>query len=82
MFYLKIKSYFVRLCNKTCGTTRYRIEGFDLNLHTDSEFALPDTGRCDRKKIIHDLTNDNFSVLFFYFINRKTDRKKLKLTEE
>ena len=50
MFKLKINSYFVKLCNKTCGTTRFRIEGFDLNLHIDAEFALRDTGRCDSKK--------------------------------
>ena len=25
MFYLKINSYFVKLCNKTCGTLRFRI---------------------------------------------------------
>ena len=66
MFYLNIKSYFVRLCNKTCGTTRYRIEGFDLNLHTDSEFALPDTGRCDRKKLFMILQMTIF--LFFFFL--------------
>ena len=41
---------------KTCGTTRYRIEGFDLNFHIDAEFALRDTGRCDSKKILHDPT--------------------------
>ena len=32
MFYLKINSYFVKLCNKTCGTLRFRIEGFNSNL--------------------------------------------------
>ena len=31
MFYLKINSYFVKLCNKTCGTSRFRIEGFNSN---------------------------------------------------
>ena len=50
MFQLKIKSYFVKLCNKTCGTTRFRIEGFDLNLHIDAEFALRDTGCSDSIK--------------------------------
>ena len=40
MFQLKIKSYFVKLRSKTCGTTPFRIEGFDLNLHIDAEFAL------------------------------------------
>ena len=65
MFQLKINSYFVKLCNKTCGTTRFRIEGFDLNLHIDAEFALRDTGRSDSKKILRDPTKDNFSVFFF-----------------
>ena len=53
---------------------RFRIEGFDLNLHIDAEFALRDTCRCDSKKILRDTTNDNFSVFFFfffYFINKK-----------
>ena len=50
---------------------RFRIEGFDFNLHIDAEFALRDSGRCDSKKIHHDLTNDNFSFFFFYFINKK-----------
>ena len=50
---------------------RFRIEGFDLNLHIDAEFALRDTGRSDSKKILRDPTNDNFSVFFFYFINKK-----------
>ena len=69
MFQLKINSYFVKLCNKTCGTTRFRIEGFDWNLHIDAEFALRDTaGHCDSKKILHDPTNDNFNP---YFINKK-----------
>ena len=68
MFLLKINSYFVKLCNKTCGTTRFRIEGFDLNLHIDAEFALRDTGPCDSKKIIRDPTNDNFSVFFFFLL--------------
>ena len=36
-----------------------------LNLHIDAEFALRDTGRCDSKKILHDLTNDNFSFVFY-----------------
>ena len=62
MFWLKINSYFAKLCNKTCGTTRFRLKGFDLNLHIDAEFALRDTGRCDNKKIFRDPTNDNFSV--------------------
>ena len=26
MFWFKINSYFVKLCNKTSGTTRFRIE--------------------------------------------------------
>ena len=43
-----------------CDTTRFRIEGFDLNLHTDAEFALRDTGRCDRKNS----TNVNFFLLY------------------
>ena len=77
MFQLKIKSYFVKLRNKTCGTTRFRIERFDLNLHIDAEFALRDTGRSDSKKILRDPTNDNFSV---YFINKK-NRKQVKLIE-
>ena len=68
MFQLKINSYFVKLCNKTCGTTRFRIEGFDLNLHIDAEFALRDTGRCDSKKILH----DPFSVFFFFFFTLST----------
>ena len=67
MFQLKINSYFVKLCYKTCGTARFRIQGFDLNLHIDAEFALRDTGRCDSKKILRDPTNDNFSVFFFFF---------------
>ena len=70
-----MKSYFVKLCNETCGTTRFRIEGFDLNLHIDAEFALRDTGRCDSKKILHDPTNDNFSVFFgFNSINKKNQK--------
>ena len=47
---------------------RFRIEGFDSNLHIDAEFALRDTGRCDSKKILHDPTNDNF---FFTLLTRK-----------
>ena len=44
MFWLKIKRYSINLCNKTCGTTRFRLEGFDSNLHIDAEFAaLRDT---------------------------------------
>ena len=51
---------------------RFRIEGFDLNLHIDAEFAWRDTGRCGIKKILHDPTNDNFSAFFFFtFINKK-----------
>ena len=38
----------------------FRVEGFELNLHIDAEFALHDTGRCDSKKILH----DPFSVFF------------------
>ena len=30
-FSLKIKRYFVKLCNKTCGKSRFRIEGFNSN---------------------------------------------------
>ena len=53
---------------------RFRIEGFDLNLHIDAEFALRDTGRCDSKKILHDPTNDNFSVfLFLLYQNEKSE---------
>ena len=48
---------------------RFRIEGFDLNLHIDAEFALRDIGRCDSKKILHDPTNDN--VFFFTLLTRK-----------
>ena len=33
MFQLKIKSCFVKLRNLTCGTTRFRIEGFHVNLN-------------------------------------------------
>ena len=83
MFQLKINSYFVKLCNKTCGTTRFRIEGFDLNLHIDAEFALRDTGRCDNKKILRDPTNDNFSV-FLTLSTRKIGSRlslqKIKFT--
>ena len=43
MFWLKIKRYFINLCNKTCGTTQFRLEGFDSNLDIDAEFALRDT---------------------------------------
>ena len=50
---------------------RFRIEGFDFNLHIDAEFALRDTDRCDSKKILHDPTNDNF---FFDFINKKNQK--------
>ena len=49
MFWLKIKRYSINLCNKTCGTTRFRIKVFDSNLHIDAEFSLPDTGCFDRK---------------------------------
>ena len=80
---LKIKSYLVKLCNRTCGTTRFRIEGFDLNLHIDAEFALRDTGRCDNKKILRDPTNDNFSV-FLTLSTRKIGNRlslqKIKFT--
>ena len=83
MFQLKINGYFVKLCNKTCGTTRFRIEGFDLNLHIDAEFALRDTGRCDNKKILRDPTNDNFSV-FLTLSTRKIGNRlslqKIKFT--
>ena len=44
---------------------RFRIEGFDLNLHIDAEFALRDIGRCDSKKILHDPTNDNVFFLLY-----------------
>ena len=67
-----MKSYFVKLCNETCGTTRFRIEGFDLNLHIDAEFALRDTGRCDSKKNLHDPTNDNFPF-FLFLLYHSTD---------
>ena len=80
MFQLKFQSYFVKLCNKTCGTKKFRIEGFDLNLHIDAEFALRDNGCSDSKKILHDPTNDNFS--FFDFINKKTDLKQIKHIED
>ena len=73
MFSLKIKSYFVKLCNKTCFTTRFRIEGFDLNLHIDAEFASRDTGRCDSKNILHDPTNDNFSGFFLLYQQEKSE---------
>ena len=43
---------------------RFRIEGFDLNLHIEAEFALRDTGCCDSKKILHDPTSDNFSIFW------------------
>ena len=36
-------------------------------MHIDAEFALRDTDRCDSKKMLHDPTNDNFSVFFFVF---------------
>ena len=45
---------------------RFRIGGFDLNLHIDA-----DTGRCGIKKLLHDPTNDNFSVFFFYFYQQE-----------
>ena len=45
---------------------RFRIEGFDLRIEF-AEFALRDKGRCDCKKILHDPTNDNFSVFFLLF---------------
>ena len=34
-----LSSYVIKL---NCGTTRFGIEGFDLNLHIDGEFALRD----------------------------------------
>ena len=37
-------------------------------MHIDAEFALRDTDRCDSKKMLHDPTNDNFSVFFFFFV--------------
>ena len=46
---------------------RFRIEGFDSNLHIDAEFALCDTGCCDSKKIHYDPTYDNFSMVLNYF---------------
>ena len=79
MFQLKINSYFVKLCNKTCGTTRFRIERFDLNLHIDAEFALRDTGRSDSKKILRDPTNDNFSVFFFFTLSTRKIVNRLSL---
>ena len=79
MFQLKINSYFVKLCNKTCGTARFRIQGFDLNLHIDAEFALRDTGRCDSKKILRDPTNDNFSVFFFFTLSTRKIGNRLSL---
>ena len=49
MFWLKIKRYSIKLCNKTCGTTRFRIKVFGSNLHIDAEFSLRYTGWFDRK---------------------------------
>ena len=52
-------------------TRRFRIEGFDLYLHIDAEFALRDTGRCDSKKFFVILQMTIFLFFFFYFINKK-----------
>ena len=56
---------------------RFRIEGFDLNLHIDAEFALRDTCRCDSKKILRDTTNDNFSVFFFFFLLYQQEKSEI-----
>ena len=53
---------------------RFRIEGFDLNLHIDA-----DTGRCGIKKILHDPTNDNFSVFFFLLLSTRKIGNRLSL---
>ena len=38
-------------------------------MHIDAEFALRDTqAAVIVKKILHDPTNDNFSVFFFFFL--------------
>ena len=73
MFKLKINSYFVKLCNKTCGTTRFRIEGFDLNLHIDAEFALRDTGGCDSKKFFMILQMTIFPFFFLLYQQEKSE---------
>ena len=52
---------------------------FDLNLHTDSEFALPDTGRCDRKKFFMILQMKIFLFFSFTLSTRKRIGKSLSL---
>ena len=52
---------------------------FVLNLHIDAEFVLRDTGRCDCKKILHDPTNDNFSVFFLFTLLTRKIGSRLSL---
>ena len=70
-------SSLIKLCNKTCGTTRFRIKNFHSNLHIDAEFSLRDIGCFDRKisrpviqilapsSIFQPKTNLSFSSSFF-----------------
>ena len=51
----------------------------DLNLHIDLEFALPDAGCSDSKKMLHDPTNDNLSVLFFLTLSTRKIGNRLSL---
>ena len=47
-----------------------------------AEFALRDTGRSESKKILHHPTNDNFSILFFFYLINKKSRKQVKVIED
>ena len=51
---------------------RFRIAGFDLNLHIDAEFALRDIGRCDSKKFFTIL---QMTMFFFTLLTRKIGSK-------
>ena len=67
MFKLKIYSYFVKLCNKTCGTTRFRIQGFNLNLGRCSICTLRDDIGCCHSKILNYSNTCHFQVRYASF---------------
>ena len=67
MFQLKINSYFVKLCNKTCGTTRFRIQDFNLNLGRCSICTLRDDIGCCNSKILNYSNTCHFLVRYASF---------------
>ena len=67
MFKLKINSYFVKLCNKTCGTTRFRIQGFNLNLGRCSICTLRNDIGCCHSNILNYSNTCHFQVRYASF---------------